>query len=298
LVFRGDRFHSSELLQQAHHEALVHPGMLAHDEAIRVAILGDGGSATLREVLKHECVEDVILVGYDEEVVEFFRRWMPSWDDCGDIEDDLHLPLVPSCLEDRFVRLVTERDKGTWLESAEELDVVILDDLRDDNALVLEVTFWEALYQSLSTNGILVLPLGKSPSPENHIQFLHKYQTVMELLQSHLGMKKIHIYEESHASYFNAPQTNLIACKSKHCSIDFFSNSAQTQVLLHSKISPTHSGLPPLLHFDGAVQKSYQTPHKVMEKLHCSLDPKPLDCQLVHDYKTVVNVPIAGFFVG
>lgn len=35
-----------------------------------------------------------------------------------------------------------------------------------------------------------------------------------------------------------------------------------------------------------------------MEKLHCSLDPKPLDCQLVHDYKTVVNVPIAGFFVG
>eukprot|EP00957_Ditylum_brightwellii_P021162 1595698-Ditylum_brightwellii.AAC.1 len=37
-----------------YHESLVHPGMFAHDHPKRVAIIGGGEGATLREVLKHD----------------------------------------------------------------------------------------------------------------------------------------------------------------------------------------------------------------------------------------------------
>ena len=51
----------------AYHEALVHPALLSHPSPRRVAIVGGGEGATLREVLKHRTVTEVVMVEIDEE---------------------------------------------------------------------------------------------------------------------------------------------------------------------------------------------------------------------------------------
>ncbi|WP_457630362.1 spermine/spermidine synthase domain-containing protein [Oceanithermus sp.] len=62
-----------------YHEALVQPAMLAHPRPRRVLIMGGGEGATLREVLRHPTVEQVVMVDLDEEFVNLCRRLVPDW---------------------------------------------------------------------------------------------------------------------------------------------------------------------------------------------------------------------------
>jgi len=62
-----------------YHELLVHPGVLAHPQPQRVLILGGGEGATLREVLRHECVKEVVLVEQDATVVKVCREFAPEF---------------------------------------------------------------------------------------------------------------------------------------------------------------------------------------------------------------------------
>lgn len=63
----------------AYHEMLVHPGLLAHPHPRRVLILGGGDGATLREVLRHECVQEVMMVEQDATVVKICREFAPEF---------------------------------------------------------------------------------------------------------------------------------------------------------------------------------------------------------------------------
>jgi spermidine synthase len=49
-----------------YHEALVHPALFSHSNPKRVAIIGGGEGATLREVLKHNTVSEAIMIEIDE----------------------------------------------------------------------------------------------------------------------------------------------------------------------------------------------------------------------------------------
>ena len=91
-----------------------------------------GGS--LREVLKHNTVEEVVLIGVDEELVEVAREYLPEWSDCSNI-----IGSTSSCFDDPRVELVFE-DAATWfasnyldeVDSADEEDlfnVIIVDTL-------------------------------------------------------------------------------------------------------------------------------------------------------------------------
>lgn len=62
-----------------YHEALVHPAMLAHPNPKTVLIMGGGEGATAREVLRHTCVERVIMVDIDQEFVELCKQYIPDW---------------------------------------------------------------------------------------------------------------------------------------------------------------------------------------------------------------------------
>ena len=68
--------------EQAYHEALVHPVMICHDSPKRVIIIGGGEGATLREVLKHNTVEEVIMVEIDEIMVLTSQMYLPEWSTC------------------------------------------------------------------------------------------------------------------------------------------------------------------------------------------------------------------------
>lgn len=79
LVFMGGMLQSRRLGDAAYHEALVHPGLFTHPNPKRVAIIGGGEGATLREILKHETIEQVVMIDIDSMIVEISKEFLPGW---------------------------------------------------------------------------------------------------------------------------------------------------------------------------------------------------------------------------
>lgn len=61
-----------------YHELLVHPAVLAHRHPRTAVVIGGGDGGALREVLKHETIESVVLVDIDSAVIDAVKCWMPE----------------------------------------------------------------------------------------------------------------------------------------------------------------------------------------------------------------------------
>ena len=79
LVVLDNKIQSSEADEFIYHEVLVHPAMVAHPCPKIVLILGGGEGATIREVLKHQTVEKVVMVDIDKEFVNLCKKYLKSW---------------------------------------------------------------------------------------------------------------------------------------------------------------------------------------------------------------------------
>jgi spermidine synthase len=132
IVFLDGVLQSRRSGDAAYHEALVHPAMFTHRNPERVAIIGGGEGATLREVLKHNTVEKVVMVEIDEQMVRLSREYLPSWSDCSVIVGSSR-----NCFDDPRSE-VHYTDAFQWFidrfptsgERAEEpFDVIIMDAL-------------------------------------------------------------------------------------------------------------------------------------------------------------------------
>lgn len=134
IVFLDGAIQSSLKGEAAYHEALVHPALFAHHNPKRVAIIGGGECATLREVLKHDTVEETIMIEIDEEMVHASRQYMPEWSDCSDIEGSAEW-----CGDDDRVSMHYEDAFGWFVDhystkekrkrSPGKIDVIIMDAL-------------------------------------------------------------------------------------------------------------------------------------------------------------------------
>ncbi|HXE72259.1 MAG TPA: spermidine synthase [Candidatus Nitrosotenuis sp.] len=112
LLLDGD-FQSATADEYIYHETLVHPAMLCHPGPRRVAVLGGGEGAALREVLRHGSVEEAWMVDLDAQVVEACRRHAPEYSQ--------------GAFDDPRTRLVIG-DAAEFLEGFEgKLDVVVSD---------------------------------------------------------------------------------------------------------------------------------------------------------------------------
>jgi spermidine synthase len=76
LVLDG-KTQSTERDEHIYHESLVHPAMLMHPGPRTVFIGGGGEGGTLREVLAHPTVEQVVMLDLDREVVDLCRHYLP-----------------------------------------------------------------------------------------------------------------------------------------------------------------------------------------------------------------------------
>jgi spermidine synthase len=132
IIFLGGILQSRRVGDAAYHEALVHPSLFAHPNPKRVAIIGGGEGATLREVLKHKTVEKVVMIEIDEMMVNVSRRFLPDWSDCSNIVGS-----SDNCFDDARVELYLE-DAFKWFEDRflagdnapeDAFDVIIMDAL-------------------------------------------------------------------------------------------------------------------------------------------------------------------------
>ena len=112
-MFLDGEIQSAESDEFIYHEALVHPAMVCAPAPHRVFVAGGGEGATLREVLRHRGVEEVVMVDVDGEVVEAARRYLPQWS--------------AGAFDDPRVRLV-HADARAYLErDARPYDVIVVD---------------------------------------------------------------------------------------------------------------------------------------------------------------------------
>lgn len=112
LILDG-KIQSAALDEHVFHEALVHPAMLMHPAPRRVCIIGGGEGATLREVLRHTLVEEVVMVDLDEEIVALCREHLPEWH--------------RGAFDDPRVHLLHEDGRVFLREAPGSFDVILLD---------------------------------------------------------------------------------------------------------------------------------------------------------------------------
>jgi len=145
LVLDG-KIQSSAYDEWIYHESLVHPVMLAHPNPKRVAVIGGGEGATIREVLKHD-VEKVTMVDLDDEVIRVAKEYLPEWHQ-GAFED----PRVELVIQDGR-KFLEETEPGTY-------DVIILDlvDPTEGGPAVKLYTkeFYQLVKKALKEDGIMV----------------------------------------------------------------------------------------------------------------------------------------------
>ncbi len=135
----GDEFY--------YHEMMVHPAMMAHDNPERVLIIGAGDGGMAEEVLKHNCVRQVVMVEIDPEVVRFSQEHL------GEIHrgafDDPRLELI---IADGFEWVMEAQERGA------RFDVVICDltDPIGPSRPLYTVEFFTAIATLLGKAGIQV----------------------------------------------------------------------------------------------------------------------------------------------
>lgn len=169
LVLDG-KWQSCELDEFIYHEALVHPALVYMDEPKNVLILGGGEGATVREALKWNTVERVVMVDIDGQVVDACKEHLPS--------------IHQGAFEDPRTQLVIGDAIAFIEDTAPEWDVIISDlsDPIDEGPSFRLFTreMFENCMLKLAPGGIFVVQAG-STAPydmDMHVKLIKTMQAV------------------------------------------------------------------------------------------------------------------------
>lgn len=148
-----DRLIQSAAADEAlYHEPLIHPAMVLHGGVRRVLVAGAGEGASMRELLRHRSVEQIVAVDLDREVIDACREHLPSWH-AGSFDD----PRVELRFED-IQHTLAETPDGSY-------DLVVLDitdPVVDGPSVELfTVRFYREVARVLADDGIVVLQSGE-----------------------------------------------------------------------------------------------------------------------------------------
>ena len=178
-----------------YHEMIAHPAILAHGNVKNVLVIGGGDGGTIREVLKHQQVEQVTMVEIDGLVVEACKE---------------HLPTLASDFDHPKLNLII----GDGIEyvknlAPESVDLIIVDG--SDPVGPAEGLFSEAFYTNcqlaLRDGGVLVTQ-GESP--------MFNSGTFVDLnacLKSIYGAKQVHTLLFQIPTYPSGIWSFQLACK-------------------------------------------------------------------------------------
>ena len=94
-----------------YHEMLVHPAMLMHENPSKVLVIGGGDGGAVREVLKHD-PDEVVMVEIDRDVIEACRKFVG---------------IDRGALEDKRVSIINEDGVEFVRNTDEHFDVIVVD---------------------------------------------------------------------------------------------------------------------------------------------------------------------------
>lgn len=142
----------STLDEYRYHELLVHPGLHVTPNATRALVLGGGDGLAVRELLKYEQIDTVVLVDMDQELTNLFR-----YSDAAELNSlALQDPRVHIINQDAFVFL---------RQSADSFPLIIIDFPDPYNlhlAKLFTRQFYQLVFRTLSDEGTVIV---QSTSP-------------------------------------------------------------------------------------------------------------------------------------
>ncbi|MEA5444930.1 polyamine aminopropyltransferase [Gammaproteobacteria bacterium AB-CW1] len=147
-----------------YHEMMSHPVLFTHPNPRRVVIIGGGDCGTLREVLRHPGVEEVVQVDIDERVTRLSEQYFPELCEAND---------------DPRARLLFD-DGVAWMGNAADAsaDVIIVDstDPVGPGEGLFNRAFYAQCCRVLDEGGLLVQ---QSESPLLHMDLIQSMRQAM-----------------------------------------------------------------------------------------------------------------------
>lgn len=152
MLFLDGRIQSAQVDEAIFHETLVHPGLVLHPRPKKVLILGGGEGATLREVLRYNCVERATMVDLDRKLVEICRHFLPEWS--------------KGAFSRRRASVIFREARQYVEKTKQKFDVVVSDltePLRGSPSIPLFTKeFFARIYAVLGEEGVFVLQAGSA----------------------------------------------------------------------------------------------------------------------------------------
>lgn len=150
--------------EQFYHEMIAHIPMLNHKCPKSVLVIGGGDGGTVREVLKHETVERVVLCEIDGMVIDACKKYLPT------IAGELENPKVEVLVQDAIEYI---KDKEN------EFDIVLIDstDPMGPGEGLFTEEFYTNVKKSLKEGGIVV---AQSESPVVNKEEIKKMYTLLK----------------------------------------------------------------------------------------------------------------------
>jgi len=147
-----------------YHEMISHIPMMNHKCPKSVLVIGGGDGGTVREVLKHDTVEKVILCEIDGMVIDVCKKYLPT------IAVELDNPKVEILVEDAIEYIKTKKD---------EFDIILIDstDPMGPGEGLFTEEFYTNVKNSLKKGGIVV---AQSESPVVNKEEIKKMYTLLK----------------------------------------------------------------------------------------------------------------------
>ncbi len=132
-----------------YHEMISHIPACLHRDPKRVVVIGGGDGGTVRELLKHPGIEEIILCEIDEMVVDQSRKWFPQ---------------VAVGLDDPRVTVKIGDGIAYMAEQNENVDIAVIDstDPIGPGEGLFSTSFYKSVSRALKPGGLMV---AQSESP-------------------------------------------------------------------------------------------------------------------------------------
>ena len=162
--------------EYVYHEMITHVAMLTHGQVSKALIIGGGDGGTARELLKHQDIEEVVMVEIDEKVIEASHKFLPG------LSSAFSHPKLNLIINDG-IKYVNEC-------ANESFDLVIVDStdpIGPSEGLFTEA-FYRNVYRILKPAGVMIT---QSESPRfNNKVFKEIYACYREIF----GSSNVHCY--------------------------------------------------------------------------------------------------------
>lgn len=166
----------TEADEAAYHEMIVHVPMLTHPNVKDVLVIGAGDGGTIRELVRHQGIENITMVEIDEAVVRASKQFLPT------ISSALEHPKLNLLIDDgiKFVK-----DAG---DSSYDLVIIDSSDPVGPSEGLFTKSFYQDVYRCLRSGGVVTV---QSESPIFHRE---AFVDLNQCLKQVFGAEKVHCY--------------------------------------------------------------------------------------------------------